>query len=136
MNTGQFSPCELLRASNWIARWCSLLTLQSADVNGRAHRERSGFVVDLLGAEGLKRFYAGETGDFLHLDSAPLMRAIDKEVSALNDASTAPNSPVATERDGRGALLAKLRMLFAPDLVHIKRRGDRKPVAFSVQAIS
>ena len=136
MNTGQFSPRELLWASNWIAGWRSLLTLQSADVNGRARGERNGFVVDLRGTEGLKRFYSGETGDFLHLDTAPLMGAIDKEVAALNDAPTAPNSPVSTERDDRGALLSKLRMLFAPDPVHIKRRGDRKPVAFSVQAIS
>ena len=136
MNTGQFSPRELLWASNWIARWRSLLTLQSADANGEARGEWNGFVVDLRGAEGLKRFYAGETGDFLHLDTAPLMGAIDKEVAALNDAPTAPNSPVSTERDGRGVLLSKLRMLFAPDLVSIKRRGDRKPVAFSVQAIS
>jgi cyclic-di-GMP-binding protein len=136
MNTGQFSPRELLWASNWIARWRSLLTLQSADANGATPGERNGFVVDLHGAEGLKRFYAGESGDFLHLDTAPLMGAIDKEVAALNDAPTAPNSPVSTERDGRGVLLSKLRMLFAPDLIHIKRRGDRKPVAFSVQAIS
>jgi len=136
MNTGQFSPRELLWASNWIARWRSLLTLRSADANVGARVERNGFMVDLRGAEGLKRFDAGETGDFLHLDTAPLMGAIDKEVAALNDAPKAPNSPVSTERDGRGALLAKLRMLFAPDLVHIKRRGDRKPVAFSVQAIS
>jgi hypothetical protein len=136
MNTGQFSPREMLWASNWIARWRSLLTLQSADANGGARSERNGFVVDLRGAEGLKRFYAGETGDFLHLDTAPLMGAIDKEVAALNDGPTAPNSPVSRERDGRGVLLSKLRMLFAPDLVQIKRRGDRKPVAFSVQAIS
>jgi len=136
MNTGQFSPRELLWASNWIERWRSLLTLQSADANGGARGERNGFVVDLRGKEGLKRVYCGETGDFLHLDTAPLMGAIDKEVAALNDAPMAPNSPVSSERDGRNALLAKLRMLFAPDPVHIKRRGDRKPVAFSVQAIS
>jgi hypothetical protein len=135
MNTGQFSPLELLWASNWIGRWGSLLTLQSADANGGAHGERNGFVVDLRGAEGLKRFYAGETGDFLHLDTTPLMEAIDKEVAALNDAPTAPNSSVSTERDGRRVLLSKLRMLFAPDPIHIKRRSDRKPVAFSVQAI-
>ena len=140
MSAGQFSPRELLWASNWIARWRSLLTLQSADANGGANGERNGFVVDLRSAEGLKRFYVAETGDFLHhflhLDTAPLMGAIDKEVAALNDAPTAPNSSVSTERDGRRALLFKLRMLFAPDPVHIKRRGDRKPVAFSVQAIS
>ena len=136
MNTGQFSPRELLWASDWIERWRGLLTLQSADANGGAPGERHGFVVDLSGAEGLKRFCPGETGDLVHLDTAPLMEAIDKEIAALNDAPTAPDSPVPTERDGRNALLSKLRMLFAPDPVQIKRRGDRKPVAYSVQAIS
>jgi cyclic-di-GMP-binding protein len=136
MNTGQFSPRELLWASNWIARWSSLLTLQSADTKGGTFGQRNGFVVDLRGAEGLRRWYSGETATFLHLDTMPLMGMIDKEVAALNDASSASNSPVSTERDGRNALLCKLRTLFAPDPVHIKRRGDRKPVAFSVQAIS
>ncbi len=136
MNTGQFSPRELLWASNWFGRWCGLLTLQSTGANDGTRRERNGFVVDLRSVEGPKRFFLGESGDFVHLDTAPLMGAIDKEVAALNDAPTAPDSPVSTERDGRNALLSKLRMLFAPDPVYITRRGDRKPVAYSVQAIS
>jgi hypothetical protein len=135
MNTGQFSPRELLWARGRMARWRTLLTLQSGDVNGGVRGERNGFVVDLSGAEGLKRFCAGESGDLLHLDTAPLIEAIDQELTALDDASVAPNSPASTERHGRNALLAKLRILFAPDPAHIKRRGDRKPAAFSVQAI-
>jgi hypothetical protein len=136
MNTGQFSPRELLWASTWFARWRNMLTLRSAGANGGPRRERNGFVVDLRGAEGLKRVFVGESGDFVHLDTAPLMGAIDKEVAGLNDAPTAPNSPVSTQRDGQNALLSKLRMLFAPEPVHIERRGERKPVAYSVQAIS
>lgn len=133
MNTGQFSPRELLWASNWIARWRGLLTLQSS--SGEACGQRVGFVVDLRSAEGLKRFHSAESGAFVHLDTAPLMEAIDKEIAAVNDASTVLNSPISTERDGRNALLSKLRILFAPDPVHIKRRGEREPVALSVQAI-
>lgn len=136
MNTGQFSPRELLWANGWIARWRNSLTLQSTDADSWLGGERNGFVVDLHGAEGLQRFYSGESGDFLHLDTAPLMGAIDEEGAALKDAAAAPNSSVPIERDGRGALLSKLRILFAPAPVHVKRRGDRNPVAFSVQAIS
>ena len=136
MNTGQFSPRDLLWASSWIAGWRSLLTLESVDAGAGVRRERNGFAVDLRGADGLKRFSSGESGDFLYLDTMPLMEAIDKEVAALNDAPTAPESPLSTERDGRNALLSKLRILLAPDPVHIERRGNRKPVAFTVLTIS
>ena len=54
MSNGQFSPRELLSASSWIARWRSLLTLQSA-IEGGCRGVRNGFVVDLCSTEGLKR---------------------------------------------------------------------------------
>ncbi len=136
MNTGQFSPRELLWASSHIASWRRLVALQSADAIDWARRARNGFVVDLRSADGLKRFSSAESGDFLYLDTAPLIDAIDKEVAALNDAATASASPLSPEGGGRIALLPKLRMLFAPDPVHVERRGNRKPVAYSVQAIS
>ena len=50
MNTGQFSPRELLWASDWVERWRRLLALQSA--NGDEDCECNGFVVDLRGTEG------------------------------------------------------------------------------------
>ena len=136
MNTGQFSPRDLLWASGWIADWRSLLTLESVDAGAGARRERNGFAVDLRGADGLKRFCSGESGDFLYLDTMPLLQAIDKEIAALNDAPTAPDSPLSTERDARNALLSRLRILLAPDPVHIERRGNRKPVALTVLTIS
>jgi len=135
MSNGQFSPRELLLASGWIARWRSLLTLQSA-TEGGDRRMQGGFVVDLCGTEGLKRFSSEEAGDLLHLDTSPLMGAIDKEVVALGGAPTGSNMTAANGHDARGALLSKLRILLAPGLVQIKRRGDRKPVAYSVQVIS
>jgi len=136
MNTGQFSPRDLLWASTWIAGWRSLLTLESVDACPGTRRERNGFAVDLRSADGLKRFSPGESGDFLYLDTTPLLEAIDKEVAALNDAPTATDSRLPTERDARNALLSKLRILLAPDPVHIERRGNRKPVALTVLTIS
>ncbi len=136
MSTGQFSPRELLWAGHWIARWRVLLTLQSIEADGRTRGERNGFVVDLRGAEGPRRFSSGETGDLLHLDTAPLVAAIDETIAALDDAPTPSHSPIPTEKDPQVALLSRLRTLFAPVAVHIERRGERKPVAYSVQAIS
>ena len=75
----------------------------------------------------VKRFYAGETGDFLHLDTAPLMGAIDKEVAALNGAPTAPNSSVSTERDGRHALLSKLKTSYPQFLTGITKEKALTP---------
>ena len=136
MSTGQFSPREMLWASNWIESWSGLLTLQSAHASAKASVEWSGFVVALSGADGLKRFCIGETGDLVHLDTAPLMEAIDNEIATLNAAPSAHKSGAPTHPRVRGALLSKLKMLLAPTTVQIKRRGDRKPVDISVQAIS
>jgi cyclic-di-GMP-binding protein len=136
MNTGQFSPRELLWANDWIARWRSLLALRSVSADGEPPGERRVFAVDLSGGEGLKRFRAADAGDFLQLDTTPLMRAIEDELAALTGASAVPDAAMLTERDGREALLSKLRMLFAPDPLHVERRGDRKPVALTLQTIS
>jgi hypothetical protein len=136
MNTGQFSPRELLWAIAWIARWRGLLTLRSADDHGATPGESCGFVVDLRGSEGLRRPSAGEAGDFLHLDTAPLMGAIDRELAALADAPAAWRLPQATEADVQTILLTKLRLLLAPVPLHVKRRGERNPVVHSVHAIS
>jgi hypothetical protein len=136
MNTGQFSPRELLRARAWIERWRSLLTLDAAAAANGTGRDHHGFVVDLDSAEGLMRSRPGDGGNLLHLDTAPLMAAIDREIAAPNDAPALADSPSSTEPEGRIALLSKLRMLFAPHPVQIRRRGDRQPVAYDVHAVS
>jgi hypothetical protein len=136
MSTGQFSPRELLWANDWIARWRSLLALRSVGAEGETRGEQRVFAVDLGSGEGLKRFRAADARDFLQIDTTPLMRAIEDELAALTGTSTTPDAAMLTERDGREALLTKLRMLFAPDPVLIERRGDRKPVALALQTIS
>ncbi len=136
MNTGQFSPRELLRARGWIERWRGLLTLQSADAGDGAGGDRHGFVVDLGSAEGLKRSHSGDSGDLLRLDTAPLMEAIDREIGVPKEAPAAPDASASTDPESRIALLSKLRALFAPDPVHVRRRGDRQPVAYDVHAVS
>ena len=136
MNTGQFSPRELLRSRDWIGRWRSLLALQSADARNGAGGDQHGFVVDLGSAEGLMRSQPGQCGDLLHLDTAPLIEAIDRELAMPNVVPAAPDPSTSTDPESRIALLAKLRLLFAPDPVHVKRRGEREPAAYCVHAVS
>src|SRR5207237_3100160 len=80
LNTGQFSPRELPWATAWISRWSSVLTLQPLQADEATHPERGGFIVQLDGAEGLLRSRSDGAGD-LHLDTAPLMEAIDEEIA-------------------------------------------------------
>ena len=136
MGTGQFSPRELLWARNWIARWCTLLALRAADADGQVPEARSGFVVDPGSAEGPRRPVPGETGAILHLDTAPLLAAIDEVLVATNSAPSPASHPATAERHAQAVLLARLRTLFAPVVVHVRRRGERTPAAASVLAVA
>jgi hypothetical protein len=135
MNGGQFSPREALWAHRWFARWSSGPGLQLAQVNGRAHFEPKGFVVDLGSSDGLKRvLLAG--GKLLYFDSSPLSAMIDQEIASLRDEATLPHQATHAVRAGQLALLNKLSILFAPNPVNIERRAERKPVVLAVQAIA
>ena len=135
LNTGQFSPREQVWATVWISRWSSLLALQPAQPGGAGHPERGGFTVQLDGADGLMRTQPNEAAD-LHLDTGPLVAAIDDEIAAI-DAAPAEGNAQAWARPGGGVvLLSKLRIAFSPQPVHIARRGERTFLASSVDALS
>ncbi len=136
LGTGQFSPRELVWARDWIGRWHRSLSLRPANTLNRPHDRRDGYVVDLRSAEGLRRTGAGEAGDFLHLDTAPLTKAIEQEMAVLKDLASAPDSAALPEQESRRALLSRLDLLLAPAPVHTKRRGERESVALPVQTIS
>ena len=140
MNNGRFSPREALWAHRWFARWCSGPGLRLSRVNSSVHVEPKGFVVDLGGADGLKRLPAAGSdlpaGDLLYFDSAPLRVMIDQEMASLRNSAMPPDRATAAERAGQLALLKKLALLFASNPVEIKRRAERTPVALAVQAIA
>jgi hypothetical protein len=135
MNTGQFSPREALWAHRWFARWCTSPALQLTQVSGGFESEGKGFVVDLDGSDGLKRA-PGTAGNFLYLDSSPLLLLIEEEMASLTDGADLPQRVTPAERAGQWALLNKLAILFAPKQVSIERRAERKPIALTVQAIA
>jgi hypothetical protein len=134
MNGGQFSPREAWWAYAWFARWCAGLTLRAEPREGDDVGTPAGFAVDLSGAAGASRAPMAATGATLHLDPSPLMSMIDEEIASLRESARLADDP-APARDSRIVLLAKLRMLFAPEPARIERRGERQAVTATVQAI-
>jgi hypothetical protein len=126
MNSGQFMPREAFWAREWLSGWCDALSLQSG---AGTRKQGEAFVVDLNGAEGLKRPPSEPMRAPLYLDSAPLLALIDQQVTALRGSIAGVHDRSSAAHSGQLALLAKLRGLFSPKPVHIERRGERKAVA-------
>ncbi len=135
MNGGQYSPRELLWASSWFMDWSSALPRLASAFEADADHPDRGFVVDLGSGTGLKRASAESAGNQLVFDPSPLMLLIDEKVASLGDPIAHRRWSAPVEREAQIALLAQLRILFAPSPVLIERREERTPVAQSVQAI-
>ncbi len=135
MNSGQFSPREAWWAHRWFARWCSGPGLQLTRIGGGRQENLSGFAVDPSGSDGLKRVPV-IADDLLYLDSSPLCAMIDQEVASLREGAAPLLGMSAAVRVGQLALLNKLAFLFAPTAPDFARRGERKAVDLTVQAIA
>ena len=135
MNGGQFSPREAWWAHRWFARWCQGSGLKLTRIDGERHEMLSGFVVDLGGSEGLKR--APISAERLYyLDSSPLCAMIDQEIASLREGASPLQGVTTAVRVGQLALLNKLAVLFAPIAPDIVRRGERKAIDLTVQAVA
>jgi hypothetical protein len=135
MNSGQFSPREAWWAQRWFARWCNGPGLQLTRIDAGRHETLSGLVVDMGGSEGLKR--APVTADkLLYFDSSPLCAMIDQEIASLREDSAPLRGVSKAVRVGQHALLNRLAVLFAPIAPDIERRGERKAIDLTVQAIA
>jgi hypothetical protein len=135
MNSGQFSPREAWWAHRWFARWCNGSGLRLTRIDGGRHERLSGFVVDPSGSEGLQR--APVTADsLLYLDSSPLCAMIEQEVASLREGAAPLQGVTTAVRVGQRALLDKLAVLFAPIAPEIERRGERKAIDLTVQAVA
>ena len=135
MNSGQFSPREAWWAHRWFERWCNGPGLQLTRIDGGHHEDSGGFLVDLDSSDGLKR--APVTADnLLYLDSSPLCAMIDQEMASLRQGAAPLQGVSAAVRTGQLTLLNKLAVLFAPVAADFERRGERKAIDLSVQAIA
>ncbi|HEY5310235.1 MAG TPA: hypothetical protein VIK97_17105, partial [Casimicrobiaceae bacterium] len=135
MNSGQFSPREAWWAHRWFARWCNGPGLQLVRIRGGRHDELSGFVIDPSSSDGLKRAPVAAE-ELFYLDSSPLCAMIDQEIVSLRDGAAPLLGVTPAVRVGQLALLNKLAVLFASSAPEIERRGERKALDLTVQAIA
>ena len=136
INNGQFSPRDALWADAWFSRWSRMLRLEWRETNGGVHITNRGFVVDLDGTDGLRRAGTVTPRNPLHLDPTPLQALFDKELAALTSPEASRDASTHAVRAGKIALLRKLSGIYAPVAVRIIRRGEREPVALSIQMVT
>ncbi len=128
LDGGQLLAPELAVARNWIAGWSGHVSLRPGAAGGSSTTPADGFVVDVSGADGLKRPPARHHGEWLWLDTAPIALAIERELAAAHGSTP-------TSRARRQALLSRLKVIFAPRTTRVERRGERCATALtSVQA--
>ncbi len=128
------TPQELSVVWRFIAEWSMRAKLQRVNDAGTARAD--GFVLDLFNTDGLRRPSASTatTGELLHLDTTPLIAAVDKALVKTRD--TAANAGNALGINARPVLLLKLRRMLSPQPERIRRRGERTEVTLmSVQTI-
>ncbi|HTP99433.1 MAG TPA: hypothetical protein VMN56_08910 [Casimicrobiaceae bacterium] len=136
LNSGQLSPREGLWADAWLSRWCRALRLQSRKEKGAVQVTEKGFVVDLDATDGLKRAVPSTAANALFLDTSPLKDLIARGLRSLEEAESRADTPDFAARAGQIALLEKLGAIVAPTPARIKRRGERDPVAMTVEGIA
>jgi hypothetical protein len=137
LDGGQFVLSEISVARQWIARWSESLSLTPLDLTAPSPMPSDGFVTDIAGAAGVTRSGAASTitGEYLHLDTAPLVAIVEREIAAATG-SLGGGGTAALVQARRAALLRKLATAFAPRRERVKRRGERTEVALaSVQVM-
>ena len=136
INNGQFAPRDALWADAWFSRWARMLRLEWRETNGGVRITNRGFVVDIDGTDGLRRTGTVTPRNPLHLDPTPLQALFDKELATLTSAEASHDASTHAERAGKIALLRKLSGIYAPVSVRVIRRGEREPVALSIQMVT
>jgi hypothetical protein len=135
LNDGRLSPFEAFWLSRQIPRWCAGLTLHSADAGLDHGRAAHRFVVDLDSAAGLVRPSYPAARALRYLDPAPLLTLIHREIAALNDPSRAVDRSSPFRRDRQLKLLRTISAICLPTPAPVHRRGERRPVVATVEAI-
>jgi len=132
MNGGHFPPHDAFWANQGIPRWCRRVALDTFQVQGTDYR----FVVDVDGDAGLARSWRESAGTCLYFDMAPVLASIRDEIAALRDKSDRGRAGSSMGRGRQLKLLCKLDALCAPKQPVIARRGERKPVALTVEVVA
>ena len=129
INGGQFPSQDAFWISQSIPRWSREAVLESQQVKSAGNR----FAVDLDGDEGLARSNLELADSCLSLDMAPVLASMRQETAVLRDDPGAPIEGSSMGGQRQLKLLRKLSVLFEPERPVIARRGERQPIALTVE---
>ncbi len=131
VNGGQFPPHDAFWLNQGIARWCESAALRPHEAGCAGQH----LVVDLDGDAGLARCSREAAGTCLELDPAPILESIRVQIAATHDGRGDPGKGLPSRRERQRKLLTRLTLLCAPERPVIARRGERKPVALTVEVV-
>ncbi len=131
MNGGHFPPHDALWISQRIPRWSGELALES----NRGRSAKSRFVVDPDGESGLARPNSDSPDPGLGLDTTSLLAALRDEIVSLRDVTGRPGEGSSLSPGRQLKLLSKFSDLCSPERQVIARRGEREPVALTVEVV-
>ena len=129
LNDGHFPLNDALWISQNLPRWSGALALESLG----GPRAGACFVVASAGDSGLARSNPDAQGSSIHLDTACLIASMQDEIARLRDLPDLPNDGVSPGPRRQLKLLRKLGDICVPERQVIARRGERKPVAMTVE---
>ena len=135
VRSAQLAPQEAFWVNRRIPVWCEELKLDPA-ASGQESAARNGwFVVEPEDPEGLVRAEGNDTKASLCLDPAPMLARIHEEIAALREASTRAVASATFAPDRELKLLRKVSNVLSPKPERIRRRGERKFVSTTVEAV-
>jgi hypothetical protein len=128
LNTGNLGPQEVDWAASQLRAWSRRLTLEQIP------KSLEGFFVDLAGRSGLTKRNGNDRGSVLrYVDTTPLADAMDRAVTALRDAESTDQGPIAAINQQRMAVLRKIQPAVSPSALADLRRDPRTAVAISAR---
>ena len=129
MSGGHFPPRDAIWIARSLPRWTSTLALV-----GRPHRStKPYFLVDPDGDSGLARSSPDSRESCLCFDMASVQESIREEIASLRDVPSRPGSNDEPSPGRRLKVLRKLNDICTPERSAVARRGERKPLALTVE---
>ncbi len=129
LSDGHFPLNDALWISQNLSRWSGALALESL----KGPRTGACFVVNSGGDSGLARSNPDSQGPSVHLDPTSLIALLQDEIAKLRDVPDRPSEGFSLGPRRQLKLLRKLGDICLPERQVIARRGERKPVAMTVE---
>jgi hypothetical protein len=132
---GHLSPYEAFWLNRQIPRWCAVLSLQPGRAGAVVDRADHRLVVDPDSAAGLAWPSGPRSGAQRHLDPAPMLALIRDEIARLSDPAGSADRSSPLRRGRQLKLLGAVSANCVPRPAPIHRRGERLPLALTVEAV-